>query len=42
MILFTKGKEFSGSEIRPPENILCEDSGEEMEMDVIEAKYFKF
>ncbi len=42
MVLFTEGKEFNGSEVNPPENIKDEDTGKEMEMDVIEAKYFKF
>jgi hypothetical protein len=42
MVLFTEGKEFKGSELFPPEGIKDEESGSEMEMDVIEAKYFKF
>lgn len=41
MVLFTEGKEFSGNEVNAPEAIKDED-GSEMEMDVIEAKYFKF
>ena len=43
MILFRKGVEFKdGGEVIPPEGVKCDESGEEMEMDVIEAKYFKF
>ena len=41
MVLFTKGKEFKDGEVFPPEDVKDE-SGELMEMDVIEAKYFKF
>lgn len=41
MVLFSKGKEFNGSELNPPEKV-TDESGGEMEMDVIEAKYFKF
>ncbi len=41
MVLFEHGKEFDGSELFPP-NEVKDDSGEAMEMDVIEAKYFKF
>jgi len=40
-ILFTYGKEFSDGQVNPPESIKDE-SGQEMEMDVVEAKYFKF
>jgi len=42
MVLFTKGKEFSESGVNPPEAIKDDESGEEMEIDVIEAKYFRF
>lgn len=42
MILFKKDKDFTNNAINPPDGIKCEESGEEMEMDVIEAKYFKF
>lgn len=42
MILFTEGKEFKGSDLLPPEEIKDDETGEFMEMDVIEAKYFKF
>lgn len=42
MILFTEGKEFKGSDVNPPKIIKDEQTGEEMEMDVIESKYFKF
>lgn len=41
MVLFSKGKEFQDGKINPPEKV-ADESGEEMEMDVIEAKYFKF
>lgn len=41
MVLFEDGKEFSNGEIFPPSEVK-DDSGEVMEMDVIEAKYFKF
>jgi hypothetical protein len=41
MILFSEGVQFKNGEIYPPTDIK-DDSGEPMEMDVIEAKYFKF
>lgn len=41
MILFQNGKEFKGGDVFPPAEVK-DDSGELMEMDVIEAKYFKF
>lgn len=41
MILFNEGTEFKGKEIHPPSEVKDE-GGELMEMDVIEAKYFKF
>jgi hypothetical protein len=41
MILFSEGKEFKGNEVFPPGEVKDE-SGDAMEMDVIEAKYFKF
>jgi hypothetical protein len=41
MILFNRGKEFGDSGVNPPAEIKDEE-GEVMEMDVIEAKYFKF
>jgi anti-anti-sigma regulatory factor len=41
MVLFTNGKEFKGSDLFAPDVVKGE-GGEEMEMDVIEAKYFKF
>ena len=41
MVLFEKGKEYKDGELHPPPEIK-DDSGEVMEMDVIEAKYFKF
>ena len=41
MVLFEKDKEYKGGDLHPPETV-NDDSGEAMEMDVIEAKYFKF
>lgn len=41
MILFHNGKEFKNGELFAPEEVKDE-TGEAMEMDVIEAKYFKF
>lgn len=41
MILFKEGAEFKGGDINPPSEVK-DSSGEVMEMDVIEAKYFKF
>jgi anti-anti-sigma regulatory factor len=41
MILFSEGKEFKQGEVFPPAAVKDQD-GTEMEMDVIEAKYFKF
>lgn len=40
-VLFTYGTEFSESSVNPPKDIKDEE-GNPMEMDVIEAKYFKF
>lgn len=40
-ILFTYGKEFTDTEVKPPTEVKDED-GNVMEMDVVEAKYFKF
>ncbi len=40
-ILFTHGKEYTDSTVTPPAAVK-DDSGNEMEMDVVEAKYFKF
>lgn len=40
MVLFSDGAEFKGKEVFAPS--VKDDDGEEMEMDVIEAKYFKF
>lgn len=42
MILFREGQEFDGSEVKAPDEIKDEETGDMMEMDVIEAKYFKF
>lgn len=41
MILFRRGTEFKDGELNPPAAVK-DDGGQEMEMDVIEAKYFKF
>lgn len=41
MVLFSNGKEFKGGEVFAPADVK-DDGGEPMEMDVIEAKYFKF
>lgn len=41
MVLFENGKEFGNGDVNPPAEVK-DDSGEPMEMDVIEAKYFKF
>lgn len=41
MVLFQEGKEFKGGEVFPPPEVKDE-AGSQMEMDVIEAKYFKF
>lgn len=41
MVLFEHGKEFKEGEVHAPPEVKDE-SGEVMEMDVIEAKYFKF
>lgn len=40
-VLFTHGVEYDDSGVRPPESVKDEE-GNEMEMDVIESKYFKF
>ena len=42
MVLFSEGKEFTGADVNPPEDVKDDDTGDEMELDVIEAKYFKF
>ena len=41
MVLFENGKEFKNGNVEYPAEVK-DDSGEVMEMDVIEAKYFKF
>jgi hypothetical protein len=41
MVLFEDGKEFVPGKVSPPAEVKDE-TGEVMEMDVIEAKYFKF
>ena len=40
-VLFRYGTEFSEGEVKPPESVKDAD-GNDMEMDVIESKYFKF
>lgn len=40
-VLFRYGTEFSENGVTPPESVK-DDQGNEMEMDVIESKYFKF
>ncbi|GIL18662.1 MAG: hypothetical protein BroJett040_24130 [Oligoflexia bacterium] len=40
-VLFTYGKEFTDSAVNPPAAVK-DDEGNVMEMDVVEAKYFKF
>lgn len=40
-VLFREGTEFDSGGVRPPAGVKDEE-GNEMEMDVIEAKYFKF
>lgn len=40
-ILFRYGTEFTEGEVKPPSEIK-DDLGNEMEMDIIESKYFKF
>ena len=41
MVLFENGKEYGSGKLNPPVEVKDE-TGEVMEMDVIEAKYFKF
>lgn len=41
MVLFEEGREYKGGEVFAPAEVK-DDSGELMEIDVIEAKYFKF
>lgn len=40
-VLFTYGKEYSDNELKLPTDIK-DDDGNEMEVDVVEAKYFRF
>lgn len=40
-VLFNYGKEFTDNEVKPPQEVK-DDEGNLMEMDVVEAKYFKF
>lgn len=42
MVLFRSGVEFQGNEVKAPEDIKDDETGDAMEMDVIEAKYFRF
>jgi anti-anti-sigma regulatory factor len=41
MVLFRRGTEFKDGEVNPPKEVK-DAGGEPMEMDIIEAKYFKF
>ena len=41
-LLFTNGKEFTGSNIAAPETVKCSKCGKVAELDVMESKYFKF
>lgn len=41
MVLFVNGREFKDGKVNPPDTV-NDDAGDPMEMDVIEAKYFKF
>jgi len=41
MVLFVNGRDFVPGKVTPPEDVK-DDTGTLMEMDVIEAKYFKF
>lgn len=41
MVLFKAGQEFSSGNVNPPAEVKDE-NGEPMEMDVLEAKYFRF
>ncbi len=41
-VLFTEGKEFTGKTAQAPATMACPKCGKPMEIDVIEAKYFKF
>ena len=40
-VLFTNGKEYSENKVNPPASV-TDEAGRPMEMDVVEAKYFKF
>ena len=42
MVLLEEGKDFNGGEVTAPDEFTDEETGDEMEMDVIESKYFKF
>lgn len=42
MVLFRSGVEFQGNEVKAPGDVKDDETGDPMEMDVIEAKYFKF
>jgi hypothetical protein len=42
MVLFQRGIHFDKGKVLPPQEVKDDASGDPMEMDVIEAKYFKF
>ncbi|MBX9768852.1 MAG: hypothetical protein K2X47_16385 [Bdellovibrionales bacterium] len=42
LIPFTNGKDFTGKAVTAPESVKCASCGQDAEIDVIEAKYFKF
>lgn len=42
MVLFKQGEHYKDGQVSPPDEVKDDSSGEIMEMDVIEAKYFKF
>jgi hypothetical protein len=42
LVLFTEGNQYSGNKISAPVELQDESTGETLELDVIEAKYFKF
>lgn len=42
MVLFSEGTHFKDRNVFPPEEVKDDTTGDAMEMDVIESKYFKF
>ena len=42
LVLFTHGKEFTDNSVNAPETITDNESGDELEIDVVETKYFRF